>query len=363
LVAALTTNPTSLTEPQLKQLAYYSWSQDDKALPEGYSPELFQRASLLAQDEVNASRLYMQYLYEVSTAQNIEEMAEEKPNALEDALPMLEKILASETLVLANWDSLAYYAADLSPLVASGTNLRALKAQWQTAVFDAREDTSLSEAERLSGLLPMLAFYFEDETRTTLSEELKTIVLDATKRADEMTTNSFARQSVVNQISYLLQEARLLEEARALLTSELDRSKSPYYFMSSLSALAEKEGDVPTALAWRKQAYETSTGSATRFQWGASYVRALLRMTPEDETTIAGLALALFSEMESDNELFAGRNFRVLRSLNAALHKWQDERTGSILEVFDQAIIRRCKALTEESQALKNCQSLPVSEG
>jgi len=372
LVEALTENPASLTESQLKQLAYYSWRQDDKALPEGYSPELFQKASRLAQDKIIASRLYMQYLYEVSAAKNhkkmIKKMTKETTaesideQLLTDALPVIEKILTSKTLVLANWDSLAYYAADLSPLVASGAALAELKLQWQTAIFDAREDVSLSEAERLSGLLPMLAFYFEDETRTTLSEEMKKIVLDAIQYADEITENSFARQSVVNQINYVLQEARLLDEAKALLTAELDRSKSPYYFMSSLSALAEKEGDIPTALTWRKKAYATSTGRATRFQWGASYVRALLRMTPEDESTITEVALALFSEMKSDNELFAGRNFRVLRSLNLALHSWQDERTVSLLTGFDQAIIHRCEALPTDSRAMQNCKSLPISD-
>ncbi|MFT5560186.1 MAG: thiol-disulfide isomerase/thioredoxin [Candidatus Azotimanducaceae bacterium] len=361
LVAALTTDPESLTEPQLKQLAYYSWGQDHKALPEGYSPDLFQKASQLAKEDITASRLYMQYLYEVSAALNAKETIE-NAQPLSDALPMVEKILASKTLVLANWSSLTYYATDLSPLVASGAALTELKSRWQTAVFDARLDGSLSEAERLSGLFPMLEFYFQDKTRITLSEELKSIVLAATKHADERTENSFARQSVVNQISHVLREARLLDEARAILTAELDRSNAPYYFMSSLSALAEQEKDIPTALTWRKKAYETATGSATRFQWGASYVRALLRMTPENETTITELAQALFNEMESDNELFAGRNFRVLKSLNLALHAWQDQRAKTLLASFDQAIVSRCNGLTANSQAMQNCKSLPISD-
>jgi thioredoxin-related protein len=370
LVANLTTDPGSLTEHHLKQLAYYSWGQDHKALPEGYSPDLFRKASELAKDEVTASRLYMQYLYEVSAAQKNKQQEDgengEKDKTIkpmDGAMLVLEKILASKTLVLANWDSLAYYASDLSPLVASGSALTELKSQWQSAIFDARRDESLSEAERLSGLLPMLEFYFEDDTNTTLNEELKSIVLNATQHADAVTQNSFARQSVINQISYVLQEARLMDEAKTLLTSELERSKSPYYFMSSLSALAEKEGDIPTALAWRKKAYESSTGNATRFQWGASYVRSLLRMTPEDEATITQISMALFSEMKSDKELFAGRNFRVLRSLNLALHAWQDERSASLLANFDQAIMSRCDALPLDSPAMQNCKSLPTSEG
>ena len=361
LVAALTTNPTSLTEPQLKQLAYYSWGQDDKALPEGYSPELFQKAAGLAQDEITASRLYMQYLYEVSVTLNTENKTEEL-KTLPAALPVVENILASKTLVLANWDSLAYYASELAPIVASGMALTELKSLWQSAIFDASRDASLSEAERLSGLFPTLEFYFEDGTKNILSEELKSLVLNATQHADEITENSFARQSVINQISYVLQRARLIDEARELLTAELDRSKSPYYFMSSLSALAEKEDDSLTDLEWRKNAYDTATGNATRFQWGASYVRALLRMAPEDETTITEVAQAIFGEMKSDNELFAGRNFRVLKSLSVALHTWQDERATDLLANFDEAIIHRCEALAADSQATQNCMSLPFTD-
>ncbi|MFT4676022.1 MAG: hypothetical protein ACJAX5_002380 [Patiriisocius sp.] len=59
LVVALSDNPASLTEPQLRQLAYYPWGQDHGAIPEDYSPQLFLTASKLAKDEVSASRLYM----------------------------------------------------------------------------------------------------------------------------------------------------------------------------------------------------------------------------------------------------------------------------------------------------------------
>ena len=358
LVIALTENPASLTEQNLKQLAYYSWGQDHDALPKNYNPELFLTASQLAADSINSTRLYMQYLYEVSAALE----ADAEPTVIDTALPMLNKILASRSLVLVNWDSLAYYSTDLAPLAASGNDLETLKATWQKAIFDAMDDQSLSVAEQLAGLIPTIEFYFENESNTALPDDLKTTVLAATQRADEATENSFARQSVVNQISGVLQEARLLAEAKILLTTELDRSSSPYYFMSSLSAIAEKEKDIETALAWRQKAFETAKGSATRFQWGASYVRALMRMTPDDEATITQVAMSLFNEMDANSELFAGRNFRVLRSLNKSLHQWQAERSKSLLAGFDAAITQRCEALTRNSTAMENCRSLPVTE-
>ena len=371
LVVALSDDPGSLTEPQLKQLAYYSWGQDHDALPDDYSPQLFLTASQLAKDEVSASRLYMQYLYQVSTSiEQVKDKEGEKQEANEDlspkpidgALVMLNKILASKILVLANWDSLAYYAADLAPLAGGDQELKELKTKWQSAINDARGDPSLSVAEQLAGLIPTIEFYFEDDAHTQLPKNLIDVVQEATQRADTATQNSFARQSVVNQISGILQEARMLEEAKALLTAELDRSSSPYYFMSSLSAIAEKEKDFATALAWQQKAFETAEGGATRFQWGANYVRALVRMTPEDETTISRVAMSLFTEMESASELFAGRNFRTLQSLNRNLHEWHKDRGKNLLTSFDAAITQRCNALERDSTALKNCKSLPGAD-
>ena len=125
----------------------------------------------------------MQYLYEVSAALE----ADAEPTVIETALPMLNKILASRSLVLANWDSLAYYSTDLAPLAASGNDLETLKATWQKAIFDAMDDQSLSVAEQLAGLIPTIEFYFENESNTALPDDLKTTVLAATQRADEAT--------------------------------------------------------------------------------------------------------------------------------------------------------------------------------
>lgn len=373
LVIALTKDPVSLTDANLKQLAYYSWGQDHDALPDKYTPDLFLTASNLAHDEVTSSRLYMQYLYEVAARVDAEkakekeieieiEESDSKRQPVDGALVMLNKILASKTLVLANWDILAYYAKDLAPLAATGHELKELRSKWQSAINDARGDPSLSVAEQLAGLIPTIEFYFADEANSQLPDDLKAVVREATQWADTATQNSFARQSVVNQISGILQEAHMFEDAKALLTAELDRSSSAYYFMSSLSAIAEKEKDFTTALAWRQKAFETSKGSATRFQWGASYVRALLRMTPEDEATITQVAVSLLTEMDSNNELFAGRNFRILRSLNSSLHQWQEERSNTLLANFDATITQRCATLDVKSRAQENCKSLPSAD-
>ena len=172
----------------------------------------------------------------------------------------------------------------------------------------------------------------------------------------------YARQSVVNQIRYLYQRARLNDEAKALLLAELDRSASPYYFMSSLAAIAEKEEKVEEALNWRRKAYDSAEGAATRLQWGATYIRALVRLTPEDHQTISTATMGLLDEVDAA-DTFSGRNFRVLRSLNKDLEKWDKEHISEAGVATQLAGVRDklttlCDQQAADSTARENCMTL-----
>ena len=75
----------------------------------------------------------------------------------------------------------------------------------------------------------------------------------------------------------MLARAGLLDESDALMTRELKRSHSPYYYMLALASNAKKRNTPAgnaAAIDWARQGYETSVGSATRLEWGA-LVRAL----------------------------------------------------------------------------------------
>ena len=56
--------------------------------------------------------------------------------------------------------------------------------------------------------------------------------------------------------------------------------------MSELASNAKKRGDKAEALRWYREAFEKSEGPATRLQWGASYVGALVELAPHDEAAI-----------------------------------------------------------------------------
>jgi len=367
LVQLALNSPDQLLASDFRQLAYYSWGQDFEALPVGTDPILFSQLAerVSNQDPEASARLYLQYLVMLAAGQD-----EAKTRQKADAAP-LTRILAAPELIIGTWDYLAYYAIEIaSVLDLDALALARLQNQWQQAMLDLRHNKRLSTAEQLAGWFPYLGFYFDgDATPATLpTAQITAIQLDAEK-ANQVTRNAYARQSVVNQISYLLETAGLQDEAKQLLLAELEKSAAPYYFMSNLAALAETAGSIDEALGWRLKAYQSSTGQATRLQWGVSYVRSLIRLAPQRQEEISQTALALMNELSQHQDsgdaivdAFAGRNFRVLRRLNKDLHAWQTAAGIDLLGNFDARLHTLCSRQGTGSTQMSNCQSLLASD-
>ncbi len=332
-----------LSETDLKQLAFYSWGQDHDALPEHYDPGIFKTASEQATNPVTASRLYMQYLGELT-----DDEAEVVPGAVEK----VKAILDDNTLTLANWSYLAYYTEELMPLLTASADTD-LEHQWSKQLLDLRTERSLSTAEQLSGFLPAMAFFFHHNPDSDLPEGLAANLKSAVAKADQVTTNAAARQSVVSQINYVLQQGKLFDEAKSILLAELEKSESPYYFMSSLSSLAEKQDDIDSAILWRKRAFEAADGPATKLQWGAAYVRTLIRLRPESGEEIKAASEQLVRRFDGKLDLYSGRNFRVLRSLAKALHDWRADDV-ELNRLFAE-LMRQCQQITTEGTVKNNC--------
>ena len=87
----------------------------------------------------------------------------------------------------------------------------------------------------------------------------------------------------------VLANAGLLPESDRMLTDELARSPAPYYFMLGLAANARARGDKALALDWYARAHDAARGPATRLQWGATHVRALIDLAPGDVRAVAVL--------------------------------------------------------------------------
>jgi thiol-disulfide isomerase/thioredoxin len=364
-------NPAELQPADFTQLAYYSWGQDHAALPEEQGSGFFRSLSELAQDKNSeaSARLYMHYLATLADEREAEIAADESETpavqhaAMPDAIRRVKQILASDELVLACWDYLTYYSESLVSLISTeGETRDQLVSLWQKRTLALHRDKSLSTAEQLGAWFPALELFWmaspEGELDTGLLAELQADVA----HADEITRSPYARQSVVNQMNHLLQTAKLDDEAEKLLLAELKTSPSAYYFMSSLAGLSEKQDRFDEALEWRKQAFEASQGDATRFQWGANYIRGIIRLKPDQHDLIVATSVDLFDLLESSDEIFAGRNFRVLRSLNGKLKEWQESQEQEDLHVslapFQNKLKQLCSEQESSRQESRNCTSL-----
>ena len=92
--------------------------------------------------------------------------------------------------------------------------------------------------------------------------------------------------------------------------------------MSQLASNAKKLGRRDEALGWYQQAYEKSVGPATRLQWGASYVTALIDLSPQNAPRIEKAAAQIFSEAGRDAGALHDRSGRSLQRIGKKLVSW-----------------------------------------
>ncbi|HWK53335.1 MAG TPA: thioredoxin family protein [Hyphomicrobiales bacterium] len=164
------------------------------------------------------------------------------------------------------------------------------------------------------------------------------------------------RQSAIYYAAGLLTDAGDAADAERLLLAELPRSATPYYYMPSLAELTEARGDVPQALSWLQQGYETSNGLATRVQWGTLYASGLLRLTPGDTATIEQVIGTLIDELAHPDS-YHQRTRERLSQLAGELHDWSASHPGTeaILQRLDAHMQETCAPAQSDADARTAC--------
>jgi hypothetical protein len=354
LVQAALRDPSSLTRADYQQLAYYSWS-DGAALPQDADPALFLALSdaAAASDPAASARLYLQYLV----------LRADEPSDDEVGDPArLAAIFQSPDLMIASWDYLILPESIEPALGGDPESLHALKAQWAQRALDLRGDERLSAKYRLYAWRPWLVFHFEgdeDRDRPIPPNVVEAIRADG-RAAAATVAGTHARQSVINTVSNVYLMAGLTDDARALLTAEIEKSRTPYYFMGSLASLEEGEGNDAAALEWRRKAFEASRGPATRIRWWASYVQALTRLAPGDAVAVTQAAMFVFDPGQGMDDIFSGANYRNLKRATESLEDWSgaDSRDDGALDAYRAALSAACDRQVAGSSEQTNCRSL-----
>ncbi len=259
-------------------------------------------------------------------------------------------------------------AGDISKALAPspGPERAEVLAAFDAALQRLQADASLSRADRMQALISRVDLARIDDPQTpkgatapvpTLPAGLIADVRADVARADGEITDGYERQAVITAAAYLLERAGLSAESDTLLEANLAKSHSPYYLMSELAGNARRRGDAAGALKWYAKAYETSEGPATRLQWGASYLSALVDLAPADDAAIEGATRAIWAEAMRQPDAFAQRSGRSLQRINRKLAGWgQDGRHAATMARLRGELDTMCAARAADDRA--GCRQL-----
>jgi thioredoxin-like negative regulator of GroEL len=315
-----------LTGNEWRSLAFYGWEIDEARLVSAD-----QRAALLAQlaaacpasEAEAATRLLLKALAESGEGRGLKPDAARRDRVL--------ALLADPVASRAQMDVLVNAAPDITQALAPalGAERDRLAAAFDSALRRLQADASLSRGDRLSALAARVGLArlgLPADTRVpALPPALLAEVKAQVARDDREITDAYERQAVVTGGAATLAEAGLWADSDALLGANLARSHSPYYLMSQLASNARKQGRTADALRWSEQAWTRSEGPATRLQWGASFVAALVELAPQDEARIERTAAQLFTEAGQDSAAFHERSARSLQRVGTLLAKWNTQ--------------------------------------
>ena len=321
LADALTNKALSANE--WRMLAFYSWETDEQQIvAKGELPATLARlaAASPAGDAETTTRLWLKALAASDDGKGLK-----ADGALRERV---QRVLADPAASRAQLDVLTGGAADIvNTLEAPDAPGRAaLLLQFETTLKRLQADATLSRGDRLGAVIARINLarlgQAKDVLQPTVPEALLKDVREHVARLDREVTDGYERQAVITAGAYALGHAGLWTDSDALLKANLQRSHSPYFLMSQLGGNARKLGRNDEALRWYEQAFDKSEGPATRLQWGAGYLSALVDLAPQDAARIERAAAQLLTEAAKDSDAFEGRSARSLKRAGTKLTGW-----------------------------------------
>jgi tetratricopeptide (TPR) repeat protein len=346
-------------------LAFYSWETDEARLVErtqraAVLTDLAGRAEAVSPEA--SSRLWLKSLA-VQDAANA--TGAQAPAATQEQRERLLGVLRSSGATRLNADVIMEGARPIvRSLSGSADTARAqLLDDYAAALVRLQNDAQLSRADRTNALLARVGLaridIADDAVRVSLPLPLLAEVRTLARRMDAETRSGFERQAVITGVADLLGEAGLWAESDALLKANLKRSHAPYYLMSQLGGNARKLGRKAEALDWYERAYRTSKGPATRLQWGASYVAALVDLAPEQGKRIEQAVTDLFADSKKDKGAFYERSGRSLRRATGKISVWNTSGEHAVeVERLHSRHLELCAGIAAADPQRALCEAL-----
>ena len=348
---------TALSAGDWQLLAYYSWATDNgRLVPPAEAVTTFRKlaAAVPPGQQPERGRLYFEFL-RAAAADASNGPSPLAGDAREQEVLTLTRLLGAPDVAGANVENLLYAPKDAVGLLSdpgSAQREQVLRA-WRAALDGlARGDggVRLSGPEQINLVRARVALQKLETPDAPLPPGLLDEARATVARVDAAATETYARHAAINAAANLYWDAGLDEDADHMLKAELERSKSPYYFMLNLADLAQKAGREQEAVDWLERAWNGAEGPATRFQWGYNYLMGLLEMRPGDTARIERVALEVLGELGESPDAFYQRTQMRLEQLSAKLLEWGKGGEAA-------AVVGRLRARTGAI-----CASLPAGD-
>ncbi|MGG1945794.1 thioredoxin family protein [Trinickia sp. NRRL B-1857] len=351
-----------LNHDEWRMLADYSWDTDgDLPVASDRIGQTLERLATRAQAEHASDeslRLELKALV-VEVANDPKQSGQlEKPKATAALIQVLHDAKRSRAyadLLVADPASATAY------LAAPGTHERKrLSDDYSAALARLEQDGSLSTIDRLAALQGRVDLAkLDTPAGAPLPKPLVEDVRRAVTDAQQAASNPFERQVVVTEGAELLTDAGLVDESDALLKASLASSPTPYYLMSKLALNAKSRGDKTGALGWYKQAYDASTGPASRLRWGASYVSGVIDLAPNDAARVQDIASKVLAQAAQTPNAFYGANRRALNKVVTRLAQWnKDGAHGPAVKALARQLEQTCEKLPVGDPQTSTCKAL-----
>jgi thiol-disulfide isomerase/thioredoxin len=353
----------TISANEWRMLAFHSWEVDESGLvPAADRPGMLAElaAKSPAGDGETTTRLWLKALAASDDGKGI------KPDVV--LAQRVARVLADPVAIRTHMDVIASGAADMVKALTSDDSAERapLVAQFDAALVRLQNDATLSRGDRLGALIERVDLarlgQAKEITTPKLPDALLKEVRDTASRFDREITDGYERQAVITAAAYLQAQAGLWSDSDALLKTNLAKSHSPYYLMSQLASNAKKLGRKDEALSWYRQAYDKSVGPATRLQWGASYLAALVELAPQDGPRIEKAATQVFTEAGQDAGALHDRSGRALQRIGKKLAGWNaDGQHAAAIKRLQPKVVALCaKAAASEREM---CRGLLAGNG
>ncbi len=350
-------NKHQLSAEEWRALAYISWGQ----LPQNQYPDIEVwklQDQLIRKIPVNyatvRSILTAEFLV-LSLRLKDNSTVGNKISALKDrADELLGYIFADSQSMIAVRQYLNLESADILGFFypQRKTGYDRWKQTWLQSADTIARNATLSVDTRLWTVYPTLALHkLEHGERTDFPEDIRQKVIASVKLADQRAQSPYERHSVISGAAYLLGQVKAYKEAQNLLEKELKTTNTPWYYQSSLSSLAQEQGDTAAALMWSEAARKSATGRATKLQWITNDLILNTKLdSPNQGQRIFELTKEFYDLALALSDGFSGRNQfraqRVAKSLKPFLKVARIKRTVEVYRtkcLDSQDVDQNCK--------------------